>query len=90
MDNVFIERLWRSLKQEDIYLKGYADGREAYAGRCLRFLSPEVRERARSPGSLAPDSVRARARTRRYSAACPAPGNALTSDSFLGLWASSR
>ena len=32
MDNVFIERLWRSLKHEDIYLKGYADGREAQAG----------------------------------------------------------
>src|SRR5208337_3669950 len=27
-DNVFIERVWRSL---DIYLKGYADGREAKA-----------------------------------------------------------
>ena len=25
MDNVFIERLWRSLKYEDIYLKGYAN-----------------------------------------------------------------
>ncbi|MBK3662754.1 transposase family protein [Bradyrhizobium diazoefficiens] len=24
MDNVFIERLWRSLKHENIYLKGYA------------------------------------------------------------------
>lgn len=32
MDNVFVERLWRSLKHEDIYLKGYADGREARAG----------------------------------------------------------
>jgi putative transposase len=32
MDNVFIERLWRSLKYEDIYLNGYADGREARAG----------------------------------------------------------
>jgi putative transposase len=32
MDNVFIERLWRSLKYEDIYLKGYADGWEARAG----------------------------------------------------------
>ena len=32
MDNVFIERLWRSLKYEDIYLKGYADGREAARG----------------------------------------------------------
>ena len=32
MDNVFIERLWRSLKYEDIYLKGYADSREAARG----------------------------------------------------------
>ena len=32
MDNVFIERLWRSLKYEDVYLKGYACGREARAG----------------------------------------------------------
>jgi putative transposase len=32
MDNVFIERLWRSLKHEDVYLKGYADGREAWTG----------------------------------------------------------
>src|ERR1700757_5123866 len=32
MDNVFIERLWRSLKYEDIYLKGYSDGHEAKAG----------------------------------------------------------
>ncbi len=31
MDNVFIERLWRSLKHEDVYFKGYADGREAHA-----------------------------------------------------------
>jgi putative transposase len=32
MDNVFIERLWRSLKHEDLYLKGYADGHDAKAG----------------------------------------------------------
>ena len=32
IDSVFIERLWRSLKYEDIYLKGYADGRQAGAG----------------------------------------------------------
>jgi len=32
MDNVFIERLWRSLKHEDVYLRGYADGREAARG----------------------------------------------------------
>ena len=32
MDNVFIERVWRSLKYEEVHLKGYADGREARAG----------------------------------------------------------
>ena len=32
LDNIFIERLWRSLKYEEVYLKGYADGREARAG----------------------------------------------------------
>jgi putative transposase len=32
MDNVFIERLWRSLKHEDLYLKAYADGHDAKAG----------------------------------------------------------
>ena len=32
MDNVFIERVWRSLKTEEVYLKGYADAREAKAG----------------------------------------------------------
>lgn len=29
LDNVFVERLWRSLKYEEVYLKSYADGREA-------------------------------------------------------------
>lgn len=32
MDNVFIERLWRSLKHEEVYLKGYAGGHEARPG----------------------------------------------------------
>jgi putative transposase len=32
MDNVFIERLWRSLKYEDIYLKGYATVGELETG----------------------------------------------------------
>jgi len=32
MDNVFIERPWRSLKREDIYLEGSADGRETKVG----------------------------------------------------------
>ena len=31
MDNIFIERLWRSIKYEEVHLKAYADGREAQA-----------------------------------------------------------
>jgi putative transposase len=27
MDNIFIERLWRSIKYEEVHLKAYADGR---------------------------------------------------------------
>jgi putative transposase len=29
VDNVFVERLWRSVKYEDVYLHAYRDGREA-------------------------------------------------------------
>src|SRR5260370_17188482 len=32
MDTIFIERLWRSIKYEEIHLKAYGDGREARAG----------------------------------------------------------
>lgn len=32
LDNVMIERLWRSLKYEDIYLKGYETGADCYKG----------------------------------------------------------
>jgi putative transposase len=31
-DNIFIERLWRSVKQENIYLNAYENGNELYAG----------------------------------------------------------
>jgi len=32
IDNIFIERLWRSVKQENIYLNAYENGQELYAG----------------------------------------------------------
>jgi putative transposase len=31
-DNIFVERLWRSLKYEEVYLKDYATPREAHQG----------------------------------------------------------
>jgi putative transposase len=41
LDNVFVERLWRSLKYEDVYLHGYQTMAEARAGiaRYLRFYN---------------------------------------------------
>lgn len=43
LDNVFIERLWRSVKYEDIYLKGYESGADCHTGltRYFRFYSHE-------------------------------------------------
>jgi putative transposase len=54
MDNVFIERLWRSLKYEDIYLKGYADGREAHAGIGLWMAFYNSRRPHQALGSRTP------------------------------------
>ena len=41
LDNVFVERLWRSLKVEEVYLRDYASAREARAGiaRWLEFYN---------------------------------------------------
>lgn len=34
MDNVFVERLWRTLKYESVYLHNFGTGNEAKAGIC--------------------------------------------------------
>jgi putative transposase len=41
MDNIFVERLWRSLKYENIYLHAYASVTAAKAGigDCLNFYN---------------------------------------------------
>ena len=43
LDNIFIERLWRSLKYEEVYLKDYSVVAEARAGigRYFRFYNYE-------------------------------------------------
>jgi len=43
MDNIFVERLWRSLKYEEVYLKDYASVTEARAGigRYFQFYNYE-------------------------------------------------
>ena len=52
LDNVFIERLWRSVKYEDVYLQDYASVRECrgVAGGVLRVLQ----RRAASPVARLP------------------------------------
>ena len=42
-DNLFIERLWRTVKYEEVYLKGYQDGRDARIslGNYFRFYNTE-------------------------------------------------
>lgn len=37
IDNIFVERLWRTVKYEDIYLKAYADGWELETGLTTYF-----------------------------------------------------
>ena len=53
-DNVFIERLWRSLMYEEVYLKSHADGREARAGIAswISFLQRQTP----SPGAWRPNA----------------------------------
>ena len=43
MDTVFVERLWRSVKYEEVYLKAYESVAEARAGigAYLRFYNTE-------------------------------------------------
>ena len=42
-NNLFIERLWRTVKYEEVYLKAYQDGREARIGlgNYFRFYNTE-------------------------------------------------
>jgi putative transposase len=44
IDNVFIERLWRSVKYEDVYLRAYENGREMQVG-LTRYFDFYNRER---------------------------------------------
>jgi len=43
LDNVFVERLWRSLKYEEVYLHAYEDGAEARRriGRYLKYYNED-------------------------------------------------
>ena len=38
LDNIFVERLWRSVKYEDVYLKGYSNPMELMIGLTEYFV----------------------------------------------------
>ena len=40
-DNIFVERLWRTVKHENVYLRGYESERECKAGLndCIAFYN---------------------------------------------------
>ncbi len=62
MDNIFIERLWRSLKYEEVYLHAYTSVIEAKAGigTWLRFYNEERQHQShgyRTPRQIYEESL---------------------------------
>lgn len=57
MDNVFIERLWRSVKYEDLYLKEYANIQELEAGLATWFQRYNSWRPHQHLGNQTPDQV---------------------------------
>jgi len=57
IDNVFIERLWRSVKYEEVYLHAYANGTEARVGLTRYFSFYNARRSHQSLDYRTPDEV---------------------------------
>lgn len=57
LDNVFVERLWRSVKHEDVYLKGYATMPELLLGLTDYFTYYNAERMHQSLGYSTPDQV---------------------------------
>lgn len=57
LDNIFVERLWRSLKHEDIYLKGYGTVAELTIGLMEYFTFYNGERPHQSLGNRTPDEV---------------------------------
>ena len=61
LDNIFVERLWRSLKYEAVYLRELADGRDAerLIGSWIAFygeVRPHSKLGGRTPGEVYRDA----------------------------------
>ena len=57
LDNIFVERLWRSLKYENVYLHAYATGSEARRGIGRWLRQYNTRRLHQALGYLTPDRV---------------------------------
>ena len=64
LDNVFTERLWRTVKYEEIYLKDYADGADCHAGLEAYFPFYNQERFHQSLGYQTPAAVYRQAATR--------------------------
>jgi putative transposase len=54
-DNIFVERLWRSVKHEDVYLKGYTSMNELMAGLSEYFVFYNGERPHQALGNSTPD-----------------------------------
>ena len=61
LDNIFVERLWRSVKYEDVYLKGYSTPMELMIGLAEYFVFYNGERPHQALGNLTPDAVYAMA-----------------------------
>ena len=57
LDNIFVERLWRSVKYEDVSLRGYATLPELLAGLTDYFVFYNTERRHQSLHDVTPDEV---------------------------------
>ena len=57
MDNVFVERLWRSVKYEDVYLRAYETPAELRKGLARYFDFYNARRRHSALDRRTPDAV---------------------------------
>jgi putative transposase len=57
LDNIFVERLWRSVKHEDVYLKGYADVPQLLLGLSDYFVFYNMERSHQSLDYRTPDEV---------------------------------
>ena len=57
LDNIFVERLWRNVKYEDVYLKGYANMAELTVGLAQYFAFYNAVRPHQALGYETPDHV---------------------------------